>query len=214
MTNPCADLNGGFERGVAGLADCWTLTSILDGISRVEVEGSCFGANNTKGITLPERRSLNVRSSAPAPLGSVGIATSDPFTFGSGIKFKALSENDDAIPAGDPVLSWWRLLSEDGTVELATGVFVANILTTSPGTTNDGCLVGDLRDGAFSSHSIDTSNLGGTKGRLEFRQHTKVEGKGFFTLVDDVTLESGPAASGQPPAIPSSGPRVGPNPNR
>lgn len=215
---PCDDLNGGFERGPQGLADCWTLSSILDGISRVEDEGSCFGANNTKGITfvdsrIQNKRALNVRSSAPAPEGSIGIATSDPFTFGTAIHFKALSENDDAIPAPGPVYFEWRLLNAAGDTVLASDDVTTNILTTSPGTSNDGCLVGDVRDGAFSSHVIETEKLAGQTGRLQFIQHTEVEGKGFFTLVDDVSVVVSPASK-KPATIPSSGPRVGPNPNR
>ncbi|MSQ10854.1 MAG: hypothetical protein EXR52_07630 [Dehalococcoidia bacterium] len=65
-----------------------------------------------------------------------------------------------------------------------------SILTPSPGTSNDGCVGGDVRDGIFSEHRIDTLAMAGTEGRLEFRQHTKVAGKGFFALIDQVAYRS------------------------
>ena len=68
-------------------------------IARVETEGSCFGANNTIGITFNGSRALNVRSSPSAPLDSTGSATPSPFTMGTALSFRALVEYDDAIPA-------------------------------------------------------------------------------------------------------------------
>jgi len=123
---------GDFENGQG----TWFFAGLTDGIARVETEGDCFGANNTKGITFNGTRALNVRSSSGASAGSTGIATSSPFTLGAKVSFRALSENDDAIPAPDPVAFTVRLLSEGGT-ELAAHLVKANVLTTSPGTTKD-----------------------------------------------------------------------------
>ena len=179
-------INGDFEAGSSG----WTLTGSIDfagdiGIARIETEGDCFGANNTMGIAFNGLHALNVRSSPRAPLDSVGIATSAPFTLGQAVSFRALAENDDAVPSADPVSFEVRILDGSGGI-LATHTVRPNILTTSPGTTNDGCLVGEWRDGEWSQHSLDTSAYARQVGRVEFRQHTNVPGKGFFTLIDDV----------------------------
>ena len=175
--------NGSFEAGDSG----WTLTGLVDGIARIETAGACFGANNTQGITFHGARALNVRSSPGAPVASTGIATSSSFTLGSALHFRALVENDDAMPLTNPVNFEVRILAVDGSI-LATSSLQPSILTTSPGTSDDGCLVGDLRDGPWSTHTIDTSAFAGQAGRAEFRQHTNVAGKGFFTLVDDVSV--------------------------
>ena len=179
--------SGDFETGGTG----WTFTGLLDGIARVETEGACFGANNTIGITFAGTQALNVRSSPGAPHGSTGIATASPFTLGSALRFRALVENDDAAPAPYPVSLELRLLDNDGGV-LGGYPVEPRILTTSPGTSADGCLVGDLRNGDWSSHIVDTPKLAGMTARLEFRQHTNVPGKGFFALIDDVTVVPSP----------------------
>jgi len=70
----------------------------------------------------------------------------------------------------------------------AAAYLVTTLADSGPGISNDGCLVGDLRDGPWSSHTIDTSAWSGQPGRVEFRQHTNVVGKGFSTLVDDVVV--------------------------
>lgn len=168
----------------------WQQRSIKGGIARVETLGSCFGANNTQGITFPDgERALNVRSSPGAPVDSVGVATSAPFTLGSAVTFQALSENDDAVPHPDPVSFQVRILEPITSEVWASFDVKTNLLTTSPGTTNDGCLVGEPRNAPWSTHRIDTSPWAGRLARLEFRQHTNVPGKGFFTLIDDIVVE-------------------------
>jgi len=185
-------LNGGFETAEPPSLVAWTFGAIGDGIARAEQEGSCFGANNTTGITFSGSRALNVRSGPAGDPASWGLATyTKGLTFGRGISFRALSENDDAVPASNPVHLEVRLLTEDGQV-LASHVVTTNVLTTSPGTSNAGCLVGDARNGVWSSHRIDTTAFEGTAGMFEFRQHTNVPGKGFFTLIDDV-IKNGPS---------------------
>lgn len=176
-------LNGDFEAGGLG----WTFNGAHGGIARVETEGTCFGANNTLGITFPGRHALNVRSSPAAPTDSVGMAVSDVFRIGSALTFRALSENDDAAPEPAPVTFDVLLLDPDGK-ELRLESVRAHVLTTSPGTSNDGCLVGEARNAPFSIHTVDTSAFAGEIGRVAFRQHTNVPGKGFFTLVDDVQV--------------------------
>ena len=158
------------------------------GIQRSEREGGCFGANNTRGISLNGNSALNVRSNANGDPATWGGAQSDrPWQLGTALSFLALSENDDAAPVPSPVHFEVRLLSADGGV-LATHVVQTNLLTTSPGTSSDGCLVGEARDGSWSRHVVDTSAFQGQEAVVEFRQHTNVPGKGFFTLVDDVVM--------------------------
>ena len=148
------DLNGGFESG----AECWTLSGINDGIARIETLGSCFGSNNTKGITFPGgTKALNIRSSllAPPPPGSsLGVATSVVITFGRSVDFKALSENDDIDAIATPVNLRVRIVPTSGSPVVAA--VQSNVLTTSPGTSADGCTtsVGDPRSGMVPSAHI------------------------------------------------------------
>ncbi len=197
LTDEVFLFNGGFETIEPPHLPGWQLANIGEGIARAEREGSCFGANNTTGITFNGNRALNIRSSTPGDPESWGTATyTMAFTFGRAISFRALSENDDAAPAPRPVHFEVRLLGADGSI-LATHVVETSVLTTSPGTSNDGCLVGDARDGVWSSHSVDTTAFQGLAGTIEFRQHTNVPGKGFFTLIDDV-IKHGPATGPGP----------------
>jgi hypothetical protein len=153
-------------------------------------EGTCFSSGDTTGITLNGSFSANVRSFGLAPTNSIGILTSGPFVADSAIKFRALSENHDAIPEPNPVTFEVALLDTSGTV-----------LFSQPITTNIVTLLGigcpnTVRDGAFSAHTIDTSAFKGQNVRLQFRQHTNVGGFGFFTLVDDVEVTVTQTAAG------------------
>ena len=172
-------VNGTFETGdLTG----WTASGINGGFAVVSQEGTCFSSNNTVGLTFNGDFAANVRSSGPAPTNSIGILTSDLFVAGSGISFRALSENDDGRPAADPVTLEVRVL--DG----AGSVLLSQIVTTNIVTLSTVCPGGDLRDGIFSTHIVDTSAFDGQDIRVEFRQHTNVAGSGFFTLIDDVAV--------------------------
>ena len=170
-------VNGTFE---AGDLRGWTASGINDGFATINQEGTCFSFNNTTGLTLNGNFAANVRSSGPAPTSSIGILTSDPFVARSGIRFRALSENTDDTLATDPVTLEVAVLDSAGSV-LLSQVVKTNIVTLNPL-----CPEGELRDGTFSKHFIDTSSFAGQEIRLEFRQHTNVAGHGFFTLIDDV----------------------------
>ena len=184
--------NGGFETGdLAG----WTAWGVNGGFAMIVEEGTCFSANNTRGLTLSGTFAAIVRSSGSAPTNSIGILTSDTFVAGPALAFSALSENDDAVPAADPVTLELRLLDSTDAI-LVSQVIETNIVTLSPGSFVDvDCLLGQVHDGIFGTHFIDTSAFAGQAVRLEFRQHTNVPGKGFFTLIDDVEVVGAP----QPP---------------
>jgi hypothetical protein len=181
--------NGNFE---AGTLEGWTASGINEGIARIAREGSCFSYNNTEGLTLSGSFAAEVRSSGLAPTDSVGLLTSDPFIAGSSISFSALSETEDgevASGSDDPVSFEVRLL------DTSENVLLAQILKTNMVALNRnlaGPCTGEQRDAAFSKYSIDTSSYRGQIVKLQFRQHTNVPKRGFFTLVDDVAVDDAP----------------------
>lgn len=173
-------VNGTFETGdLTG----WTGSGINGGFAVVVQEGMCFSFNNTTGLTFNGDFAADVRSGGPGGPSSIGILTSDLFVAGSGISFRALSENDDGVPAADPVTLEVRVLDGVGNV-LLSQIVTTNIVTLH----NVFCPGGEPRDGIFSTHIVDTSALAGQAVRVEFRQHTDVPGRGFFTLIDDVAV--------------------------
>jgi hypothetical protein len=174
-------VNGTFETGdLTG----WTASGINGGFATATQEGTCFSWNNTRGLTFNGSFVANVRSSGPAPTSSVGILTSDLFEAGSAISFWALSENTDYLPVPDPVTLEVRVLNAEDVVLLSQNV-TTNIITLD---SYSPCPGGDVRDGVFSAHIIDTSAYSRDLVRVEFRQHTNYPGYGFFTLIDDVEL--------------------------
>jgi len=178
-------INGNFETGdLTG----WTADGINDGFAAIVSEESLFSANNTFGLTLDGDFALNIRSSGPAPVDSVGILKSDFFIAGYGIDFLALSENDDYNPSPNPVTFSVGIFNSLGNV-LLSQIITPNIVTLG---TYDG------RDGIFSKHTLDTSAFIGETVQLEFRQHTNVPGAGFFTLIDDIVNKPSEPVTGTP----------------
>jgi hypothetical protein len=185
--------NGDFESGtLAG----WTAGSENGGLARIAREGSCFSYNNTQGLSLSGSFAAEIRSSGPAPVDSTGVLTSDPFVAGSSITFNALTEAEDGEHArfaiADPVTFEARLLDASDNV-LYSQVFRTNVASLNRSAAGE--CSGEPRDASFSNHAIDTSSFAGQTVKLQFRQHTNVPRRGFFTLVDDVTL------SGNTPTI-------------
>ena len=182
--NPDFIVNGEFETGdLTG----WTQSGIDGGFATVEEEGNCFfSVNNTSGIAMKGIFAANVRSSDPAPINSIGILTSDTFLAGSAIRFIALSENDDNGLVPNPVTFEVRILDDSYSI-LLSEIIETNIVTLSL-SNHPECTAGDIRDGAFSTHVIDTSAIAGEAIRIEFRQHTNVPGSGYFTLIDEVEV--------------------------
>ena len=183
-----AMFNGDFESGtLAG----WTASSENSGMAWVVREGTCFSYNNTQGLSLSGNFAANIRSGGWGPVDSVGVLTSDPFVAGSSITFNALTEAEDGEEArfawGDPVTFEARLLDTSDNV-LFSQVFKPYVVTLSR--SSSGECGGEPRDASFSNHSIDTSSFAGQFVKLQFRQHTNVPKRGFFTLVDDVAVGS------------------------
>ena len=121
---------------------------------------------------------VNVRSSGPAPLNSIGILVSDPFIpDAASLSFKALSENAAVAP---------QLLLLKPTANVVNPkpeeiLFQADIVNATP---NTGATA------AFETQKVDLTKFyntsdpaKGTPMRLEIRQHTTAAGAGYFTLV-------------------------------
>jgi hypothetical protein len=180
--------NGDFESGtLAG----WTISGENGGVARIVREGSCFSYNNTEGLSLSGTFAAEIRSSGRAPVDSVGVLTSDPFIAGSSVTFNALTEAEEGEEAkfaiADPVTFEARLLDVSENV-LYSQVFKPNITYLYRSAAGE--CSGEPRDASFSNHTIDTSSFAGQAVKLQFRQHTNVRQRGFFTLVDDVAVSS------------------------
>jgi len=179
-------VNGNFE---AGTLTGWTASGENGGQAYLVREGSCFSFNNTQALSLSGSFAADIRSNGLAPADSVGILTSDPFVAGSSITFNALTEAEEGeaarFAATDPVTFEARLLDTSGNV-LFSQVFKPYVVTLYRSAA--GPCSGEPRDASFSNHSIDTSSFAGQVVKLEFRQHTNVPKRGFFTLVDDVAI--------------------------
>jgi hypothetical protein len=172
-------LNGDFETGdFTG----WTPTGVNGGFALVVPEGACFSAFDTTEIQLPGTFSAKLRSGAGDPTNSVGILTSDAFTAGEAIRFKALSETIFSLP--NPSTFTVNILkASDDSVLSSTVVSpnIADLLQICPDGTGP--------TGAFSQHSISTAAFRGTSIKVQFQQHTNYGGLGVFTLVDDVEVD-------------------------
>ncbi len=176
-------VNGDFETGdFTGL----TAGGINEGFAEVEEAGTCFSPDNTHGISMKGIPSTNVRTGGSSPLNSIGILTSDLFIAGNAIRFVALSENDDSIPADNPVTLEVLVLDDMDSI-LHSEIVDTNIVTLSP-SNFPASRIGEIRDGSLSTHIIDTSSLVGELIRIEFRQRTNVAGSGFSTLIDNIEV--------------------------
>ncbi len=181
--------DGTFE---TGSFQGWSPGGTGGGFAVLAVEGLCYSANDTTGITLPGSFAALLRSNPRGDRQSTGTITSDPFQAGSAISFKALSESRDGRNARTPVTVEVRVLDEAG--ELLQG---HTIVQTSVARLKRGC-PSERRNGAFRRHIIDTSLWIGQTIRIEFAQHTNVAGEGFFTLIDDIMF----FGAGEQPILP------------
>ena len=172
--------NGDFE---TGNLTSWVVSGINGGQALLTTEGTTFSSFVTTCLVLDETYAVNIRSSGQAPTSSVGILTSLPFVAELGISFLALGEFAIEVP---PIPSTpqnafdfrVRLLDLSGNILYETRI-IPNVLLTSHTT----CATGQ-----FSLHTIDTTAFAGQTVRLQFRQHTNVAGRGYFTLVDNVRI--------------------------
>lgn len=166
--------NGDFE---SGDLDGFVADGVNDGYAKVVEEGTCFSYYDTRGISFSGRFATVIRSSNSAPIDSIGILTSAPFTAGEFISFDALSESVSGIV--DPVDLEVVILTADGEV-LAIERVTENVLVMS-----SACGLGP-QDGAFSEHAVDTSAFEGESIKVQFRQHTNYALNGYFTLLDNI----------------------------
>ncbi|MDH3280145.1 MAG: hypothetical protein OEQ18_03325 [Gammaproteobacteria bacterium] len=181
--------DGTFE---TGSFQGWTPGGTNGGFAVLAVEGNCFSANDTTGITIAGTFAALLRSNPRGNRDSIGTITSDPFQAGSAISFRAVSESRDGRNARTPVTLEVRVLDESG--ELLQG---HSIVQTSVARLKLGC-PSERRNGAFRRHIIDTSLWIGQTIRIELAQHTNVAGEGFFTLIDDITF----FGAGEQPILP------------
>ncbi len=181
--------DGTFE---SGSFQGWTPGGTNGGFAVLAVEGTCFSANDTTGLTLIGTFAALLRSNPRGDPDSTGTITSDPFQAGSAISFNALSESRDGRNARSPVTLEVRILDEAG--ELLQS---HSIVQTSVARLKRGC-PSEPRNGAQRRHIIDTSLWIGQQIRVQIAQHTNVAGDGFFTLIDDIRL----FAAGEQPILP------------
>jgi len=176
--------NGSFETGdLSG----WTASGQNRGFAEVVRSGSCFSSNNTRGISFHGNFAVRIRSNHPGDTNSAGILTSEPFTAGTAIRFLSLTENDDMAKHPGAVVLVVSILNEAGKVLLARELKTTYV-TLSPGNMMHGCYSGEMRDAQFREHLFETPKMAGLTVRIRFRQHTAVQTKGFFTLIDDVQV--------------------------
>lgn len=174
-------LNGDFSTGdMTG----WRMDGIQGGIVWVVRQGMVIsGLAGSDEIPYPEgiKWAVAVRSSAAAPVSSIGILTSEPFIPNSPtLSFKYLSENAATAPSllilkpeADPV----KPAPEDILLE----VEVENL---NPGTGSTA---------SFTEQQVDISQfynasnpMLGTPIKIQFRQHTTAAGAGYATLFTDI----------------------------
>lgn len=171
-------LSGGdFE---SGASSGWSFSGRAGGFAGVVASGECYSANDTTGIVFQGVRAALIRSDRSATPGSSGILTSAPFTAGTGVAFKALTETRDGSRYPDmPVEFTVRILGADGSVRSAAPVNT-RVVALAPG-----CYEYPV-NGAFSTHYVDTRRFTGQQVRIQFEQSSLVRGAGLFTLVDEV----------------------------
>jgi hypothetical protein len=177
---------GDFESAVT---DFGTAGGVNGGQASKHREGVCWSYNTSWGVTFNGEYAGTVQSGhGPS---SIGVLTSHPFVAGTAVRFKALSETapTQTGPApADPSTFSVRILDASGDLLSSRQINDENVIELER--RNVGCVVGegDPRDMGFSTHSIDTSSFAGQTIKVQFRQHTNVDGHGFATLVDNVKV--------------------------
>lgn len=162
LVNSTVSISRDFESGtLAG----FTASGVLGGVAMVSREGTSFsGGSNTTTIAMSGAYAVNVRSSGPAPTDSVGVLTSDPFVAGDRLLFLERSESRN-------VHIEVRLLNaSDNSVLMAQPI--------------------QPTLGWFKTHAIDTTAFKNRQIKFEIRQNTMQAGLGWYTLIDDIQVQS------------------------
>jgi hypothetical protein len=173
--------NGNFATGdLTG----WRMDAIQGGIVWVVHEGMVVsGLAGSDAIPYPDSKwAVAVRSSAPAPVSSIGVLTSDPFIPNAPtLTFKALSEHERVAatlrilkPEADPV--------NTAQADILLEVPVNN---DSPGTGATASF--QPQDVDISQFYNATDPTKGTPIKVQFRQHTAAAGAGYATFITDVS---------------------------
>lgn len=194
--------DGDFE---SGTFQGWIPGGDNGGFASIAARGSCYSGNDTSAITFNGNDTSNyaalLRSNAAGNPDSVARLRSQPFTAGNGVIFSALSETLDGDPGHHPVEFGVNIIDASGNTvaELPYRTAVIQL--------SQGC-PSEPRDAAFSQHFIDTHHFAGQEISIEFTQHTRFDGLGYFTLIDNVLyLDQGQFVlnSGQPIAVAGTG---------
>jgi hypothetical protein len=171
--------DGDFE---SGTFQGWTPGGENGGFTTLAAKGTCYSSNDTTAISFNGDPANNyaalLRSNPNGDVGSIATLRSANFAAGNGLLFSALSETSDLNPSTRPVNFVVRILDSKGKplAELPLQTAVISL--------KDGC-PSSKRDTAFSVHYIDTRQYNGEIS-VEFSQHTKFSGLGYFTLIDNV----------------------------
>jgi hypothetical protein len=194
--------DGDFE---SGTFQGWAPGGENGGFASIAARGSCYSANDTSAISFDGNLSSNyaalLRSNPQGDPKSVARLRSQPFSAGNGIIFSALSETLDPDPGHHPVELSVNIIDSSGSTVAELPLRTAVIQLTQ------GC-PSEGRDGAFSKHFIDTHHFAGQEISIEFTQHTRHDGFGYFTLIDNVLyIDQGQFVlnSGQPIAVAGTG---------
>ncbi|MEM7196269.1 MAG: hypothetical protein AAF402_15095 [Pseudomonadota bacterium] len=171
--------DGDFE---SGTFQGWTPGGEQGGFATLAAKGSCYSANDTTAISFNGNERSNyaalLRSNAQGGTDSVATLRSQPFPAGSAVYFSALTESPSLNVNRSPVEFVVRILDSAGE-ELAALPYRTALIQLAPGCPSE------QRDATFSIHSVPTHQFDGDI-MIEFRQSTRILGRGLFTLIDDV----------------------------
>jgi hypothetical protein len=194
--------DGDFE---SGTFQGWIPGGDNGGFALVAAKGSCYSGNDTTAISFNGNPTSNyaalLRSNAAGDVDSIARVRSQSFVAGNGIIFSALSETLDPDPGHNPVSLAVNIINSSGSVisEQPYRTAIVQLAQGSPSI---------KRDGAFSTHFVDTHHLAGQEISIEFTQHTNHNSRGYFSLIDNVLfLESGQfvLSTSQPIAVAGTG---------
>ncbi len=194
--------DGDFE---SGTFQGWIPGGENGGFALVAAKGSCYSGNDTTAISFNGNPTSNyaalLRSNAAGDVDSIARLRSQSFVAGNGIIFSALSETLEPDPGHRPVSLAVNIIDSSGNVvsEQPYNTAIVQLALGCPSI---------KRDGAFSSHFIDTHHLAGQDISIEFTQHTNHNSRGYFTLIDNVLfLDAGQfvLSTSQPIAVAGTG---------
>ena len=194
--------DGDFE---SGTFQGWIPGGDNGGFASIAARGTCYSGNDTTAISFDGNPASNyaalLRSNANGNPDSIARLRSQPFRAGNGIIFSALSETLDPDPGNHPVELTVNIINSEGNTVAELPLRTA-VIQLAQGCPSEG------RDAVFSKQFIDTHHFAGQEISIEFTQHTRFDGLGYFTLIDNVLfIDQGQFVlnSGQPIAVAGTG---------